>query len=300
MARKKRRITEIKINNQPKPSYYFQENNETTLKCPQCQTEFIPRTFQPIRYQSGVRVEGYLHDQIQAFWITYCIECGYILHFAMEIIHKERIYQSGRETPQTTNNIKIYAPPCQIYKVYLEELWVKINSILDHQLTKSPLKQFLEIYDIDTTQPEHLANPFKFLVRFISSIEKFHDMIHGKENIKEMPVKIKELSLSAKTKSHLINLNKIRNKVVHDGMDLDTEDISMIFNSYLLFINDLLINEFRSVLDQIINENIIKQITNLDICSEFHFYFAKVFDSYFRSSKINQKIKENLSNPLYC
>ena len=83
----------------------------------------------------------------------------------------------------------------------------------------SRLKQvdFMGWVELCKIKPEK----FKFVVRFIARLGNFHDKMFGKDDEKDMPLKIKEFCFPSRLEKQLLSMNLLRNKITHKEMNLE-------------------------------------------------------------------------------
>ncbi|MHA2088307.1 MAG: hypothetical protein ACW972_08515, partial [Promethearchaeota archaeon] len=120
------------------------------LKCPVCNTKFIPRTFYPeeaiFSTSDGKKLSGfngYISSRgvkpievILSSWITYCPKCNYVLKFVKEIVKKEKIQAQRPGVKEITEKYNNYyfGFPFEDYSQYLATIVEKIKVDIEDSL----------------------------------------------------------------------------------------------------------------------------------------------------------------------
>ena len=193
------------------------------LKCPVCNTKFIPRTFYPeeaiFSTSDGKKLSGFNGyisssgvkptEVILSSWITYCPNCNYVLKFVKEIVKKEKIQSQValvKDIKEKYNNY-YFGFQFEDYSLYLQNVSEKVKSTIETSLKNLNLSAFENMHEIKET--------FKLLVRFYANLENYCNSQFSEENDKELEDKIKLLDLSADLEKILLELNEIREKTIH-------------------------------------------------------------------------------------
>ena len=122
---------------------------------------------------------------------------------------------------------------------------------------------------------------FKFLARFFSNLEYYHGIKCGADKDKDMPVKIRELHFPLALEKTLIKYNRIRNKCIHQGYELNQKDKERLVVFYFQFLIAFFEKEIKPIVDsmQRIQRISLKEYFNLVAGIRFyiHTYFENGF-----------------------
>lgn len=239
--------------------------------CPLCGSQFIPESFnlenptlEPEWYKDERMDMGGISRQliirpftlIRRFWVTYCTQCGYILKFAAEIWKKKLVRNPTRIGMGTSaefeelgktykhNFYSIEKP----YMDYLDYFGEKLNNIqedIKKVLDEIKIVEWGNIYK--DWKDNKTIDAFKFLVRFISSLDDYHKSQFKNDIKKEMPDKIKELNFPEALSESLVKINNIRNKAVHGGYELDEQDENIIDETFFELIYNLVLKQLEKL-----------------------------------------------------
>jgi len=69
---------------------------------------------------------------------------------------------------------------------------------------------------------------FRFLLRFITILSNLHDKLYGRDEKKDMPIKIKRFSFDLSLEKMLISVNRVRNDISHK--DMKEQEINLLLN----------------------------------------------------------------------
>jgi len=274
------------------------------LICKYCNEEFVPRTFheiiplypypgkyQVLRYDSYFKREKPFEVIIQQ-WVTYCPSCRSIIKFAKQIGKLVKNYRD-----QNPDNVELkYVPedfekPCSIYPEYLEDIITELQKRIEIYFNEININSWLYLYSREDQQGDH----FKFLVRFIAKIESYHESQFGIQKDKDMPIKVKELKLPKDLEEDLINLNTVRNNIVHHGYELTENDHKMILENYSNFIKYLLNRFIKPEITKIITESGYDFLDLKDVNQEVIFYLKKIF---YEKYSFNMNLFNTMIRPL--
>ncbi len=239
------------------------------ITCPLCGSQFIPESFhlekpslEPKWYKSERMDFGRGSYQlnirpftlIRRFWVTHCTECGYILKFAAEIGKKELVDdptgkggsgEFGEFGKTFTHNFYSIENPYMDYLDYFVEKLNIIQEDIKKVLDEIKMAEWGSIYK--DWKENKTIDSFKFLVRFISSLDDYYKSQLGNDVKKEMPDKIKELNFSEALSESLIKINNIRNKAVHKGYELDDQDDNTIDETFFQFMFNLVLKQLKKL-----------------------------------------------------
>ncbi|MBD3212672.1 MAG: hypothetical protein GF311_08685 [Candidatus Lokiarchaeota archaeon] len=183
-------------------------------------------------------------------WVTLCQNCGNNLYFASKVAVKKSIKNteidpSVREFGKGYYyEILTYPPPYYDYNKYYEELLndyiLKIdNAIEDINLQK--LSGLLKRWK------EGNIEIFKYIIKFNTQVEKYCNEHIENFSDKPMPQKIEECEFSSELESKLKEINRLRNKLVHDDYELDDNNMELIIEGFYLLIKELLLRELLPI-----------------------------------------------------
>jgi hypothetical protein len=276
------------------------------IKCPVCESKFIPRTFYPEnaifsspdgkRFYSGF--EGYINaggikppEVVLGYWITYCPKCNYILKFVKEIVKKEKVHVHSSKITELTEKYNNYYFGFEFgdYSQYLKEVSQKVQAQIQETLQSINFEIWEKLYS--------LKDNFKFLVRFFTNLEYYCDNLRGLKDIGDMPNKIKKLRLPKEVELVLLQLNNIKNEIVKGDYELSDEENQMIEMILVRFVLYLI----NSHIKPLINEDLIKngyEFINLkDLSDEIKLYLASYLYSSFNSDpRSSHEIKKFLED----
>lgn len=227
------------------------------LKCPVCNSKFIPRTFYPeesiFSTSDGKNLSGfngYISSRgvkpievILSSWITYCPKCNYVLKFVKEIVKKEKIQAQRPEVKEITEKYNNYyfGFPFEDYSQYLAMVVEKIKMDIDTSLKDLNLAAFENMYEI--------KDAFKLLVRFYANLENYCNSQFSAEINKDLENKIKALELSVEMEKILLELNEIRDKAIHSDYELSRNDENKVNRAVVGFILNLVEKHIKPLID---------------------------------------------------
>jgi len=236
------------------------------IKCPICNFNFIPEGF-------DIELANFTHKQygnperknffknlkirplteIHNYWITNCPNCKYIFRFIksaeMKEIVDEPTGEGGRIEFSEYNKIYKYnhyeyEKPYMDYNDYFIEKFNYIQEDIKKVLNEIKIAEWGNIYkDWDN----NTIDSFKFLVRFISSLDLYYKSQFDNDVKKEMPDKIKELNFPEDLTESLIKINNIRNKAVHGGYELDEQDENTIDETFFQLMFNLVLKQLEKL-----------------------------------------------------
>ncbi len=228
------------------------------LKCPLCNTKFIPRTFYPeeaiFSVSDGKKLSGFNGyisssgvkptEVILGSWITYCPSCNYVMKFVKEIVKKEKIQSHAviSKNIKEKYNSYFFGFPFEDYSQYIANVAEKIKNNIENSLKKLDLTVWESMYEIDDT--------FKLLVRFYANLENYCDSQISPPNGKDLPTKIKLLNLSSKLETTLLELNQVRNQTIHSAYELSDEDKEKINEVVINFTLNLIKKHIKPLIEE--------------------------------------------------
>jgi len=255
---------------------------KSKLKCPMCETKFIPESFHIesvvfdyhdgygnniMQYQNVLdKLKLKPHKLIRKTWVTLCPECNYLLRFAAEVGKKElaaedlppNTFKFNEFNKQFTYNFYTYNKPYMDYNDYINEKIDEIIEKIKYEFEKLRFAEWGNIYKAWTQSKE--IDSYKFLIKFISNLEKYCESVDNKLHGQDMPIKFKALNLSSELESDLLDINKIRNDMVHHDFQLSQNDEQKI---------DI---TFSKLLYEIVLKNLkVLNLNNIQIEGEYSF-----------------------------
>ena len=263
------------------------------LKCPVCNTKFIPRTFYPeeaiFSTSDGKKLSGfngYISSRgvkpmevILSSWITYCPSCNYVLKFVKEIVKKEKIQSQSalvKDIKEKYNNY-YFGFPFEDYSQYLQNVAEKVKSTIESSLKNLNLSAFENMHEIKET--------FKLLVRFYANLENYCNSQFSEEIDKDLEDKIKLLDLSADLEKTLLELNEIRDKTIHSDYELSDDDKAKVNRAVTSF----MLNRIEKHIKPLINGKKLKSKYNYvdirDLNSEIKIYLNGYFRNIFNNGR---------------
>ncbi|MFX1366944.1 MAG: hypothetical protein ACFFCE_19870 [Promethearchaeota archaeon] len=298
------------------------------FKCPNCQNQFIPESINQekvinihkyprsshIVEKNGelmIRSPNNVFKGIDQFiikpnnivltnWIITCPECSYISRFIAEEAIK-RISEDDIGLSEYNKKfkyfIKNYPKPYKDYTEHFLGFTNKIKNKIINALDEINLNAWSQ--DLNDWKAEKIES-FKFFVRLISSLDGYYKIRKKNENNKkEMPEKIKELNLPNELKEKLINMNHLRNKAVHDGYELNQDEVLNCYDGMVEFLEYIIIQHLTPLnLSEI---KIPKEINFLDpsyVRREIWLFLMRFFNEIKISnlkSRISDSILKNLN-----
>ncbi len=239
------------------------------LKCPLCDTRFIPRTFYPeeATFFSGGKLlsgfNGYISSNgvkppevILSSWITYCPNCNYVMKFAKELVKKEKIQTPGlalKDVKEKYNNY-YFGFPFEDYTQYLSGVSEKVKTSISKSLKGIDLNIWESMYEIEDT--------FKLLVRFYANLEKYCDAQLSDKINEDLPSKIKNLKLMSELENQLLELNEIRKQTIQGNYELNSGDKEKVYHAVVNFTLSLIEKHVKPVVD---GEKLKSKYTYVDI-----------------------------------
>jgi len=132
---------------------------------------------------------------------------------------------------------------------------------------------------------------FRFLLRFITILSNLHDKLYGRDEKKDMPIKIKRFSFDLSLEKMLISVNRVRNDISHK--DMKEQEINLLLNHTFSKIKGC----YFHVLVFLVNKQIFSvakqdKIENVkDYTEKARDYIIKTYFTSFSASDL-KKIKE--------
>ena len=263
------------------------------LKCPVCNTKFIPRTFYPeeaiFSTSDGKKLSGfngYISSRgvkpmevILSTWITYCPSCNYVLKFVKEIVKKEKIQSQNvvaKDIKEKYNNY-YFGFPFEDYSQYLQNVAGKVKTTIESALNKLNLSAFENMHEITDT--------FKLLVRFYANLENYCNSQFSEEDDKNLVEKIKLLELSTDLEEILIELNEIKEKTIHSDYELSNSDKLKVNRAVTGFVLDRIEKHIKPLVNGKKLKNKYSYVDMRDLNSEIKIYLNKYFSNIFSNGR---------------
>ena len=265
------------------------------LKCPLCNSKFIPRTFYPeeaiFSVSDGKKLSGFNGyisssgvkptEVILGSWITYCPSCNYVMKFVKEIVKKEKIQTHNmisKNIKEKYNNY-YFGFPFEDYSQYITEVAEKIKENIESSLEKLDLTIWENMYEIDDT--------FKLLVRFYANLENYCDSQISPPNGKDLPTKIKLLNLSSSLETTLLELNEVKNQTIHSAYELSNEDKEKINKVVINFTLNLIKKHIKPLIEEKTLKSNYMYADLRDIYSEIKVFISGYLTKIFNNGKSN-------------
>lgn len=282
-------------------------NKKEKLKCPLCNTKFIPRTFYPeeATFSSDGKLlsgfNGYISSSgvkpsevILGSWITYCPNCNYVMKFVKEIVKKEKIQSpttiATKEIKEKYNNY-YFGFPFEDYSQYLSGVSEKVKANIKKSLKGVDLNIWENMYEIEDT--------FKLLVRFYANLEKYCDAQLPNNDEKNLPIKIKMLKLLPDLENLLLDLNEIRKQTIQGNYELSSGDKEKVNTAIVNFTLNLIEKHIKPVVDGKKLKTKYNYIDIKDLNSEIKVFLNGYLNGLFNHGKsANNKVRSFLDNLL--
>ncbi|MFX1375254.1 MAG: hypothetical protein ACFFA0_05530 [Promethearchaeota archaeon] len=263
------------------------------LKCPVCNSKFIPRTFYPeeaiFSTSDGKKLSGFNGyisssgvkptEVILSSWITYCPGCNYVLKFVKEIVKKEKIQSqkvATKDIKEKYNNY-YFGFPFEDYSQYLQNAAKEVKATIESSLNKLNLSVFENMREIKDT--------FKLLVRFYANLENYCNSQYSEEENKNLEEKIKLLELSTDLEDILLELNEIKNKSIHSDYDLSDSDKAKVNKAVTGFMLNRIEKHIKPLIDSKKLKNKYSYIDLRDLNSEIKIYLNGYFGNIFNNGR---------------
>ncbi|MFX1312032.1 MAG: hypothetical protein ACFFHD_05420 [Promethearchaeota archaeon] len=270
------------------------------LKCPVCDSTFIPRTFYPeeaiFSTHEGKRLSGFNGyidssgvkpaEVILSSWVTYCPKCNYVMKFVKEIVKKEKIQNQSliAKDIKEKYNSYYFGFPFEDYTQYLTNAANKVTDTIKTSLRDLNLTTWENMYDFRDT--------FKLLVRFYANLENYCNSQLNLEKNKDLPTKIKSLNLSPELEENLLELNEMRNKTIHGEYELTPLDRDRINHVVIEFILNLVDTHISPLINNKKLKSKYSYIDLKDLNSEIKVFLNGYLNNIFNDGKIvNNQIK---------
>ncbi|MFX1317239.1 MAG: hypothetical protein ACFE9T_15360 [Promethearchaeota archaeon] len=267
------------------------------VKCPMCGKKFVPKFFhrEKVKYELGSTIyrikipkfknsneNGRPYNIVRRTWVTFCPKCKYIIKFAAEVGKKEMLadFSSFLHLKEFKENGNIYEYNFYKYeKPYKETLYYNKklmedlrNSILNI-LGDLKLEQWGKLYKM--WKIDNDIDSFKFLIRFYSLILKHIEIPDFKINDEKYSERIKNLDISEDLKKDLLEMKKLRMKVVYEYYELNEKDEYFIQNIFVNLIFNLIFKKLEPLgLNSIYNKKDAEIIDNESLYSELKNLFG--------------------------
>jgi len=274
------------------------------IKCPVCDTEFIPKTFYPeetifttTEGKSYSGFDGYINlngvkppELILGKWVTYCTNCNYVLKFVKEIVRQEKIKsQSGKGTEiKSKYNNYYYGFPFGDYNQYLKEITEKVKDEINLELHNINFEVWENLYKVNDN--------FKFLVRFFANLEKYCNSSFNHQNGECLNSKIEKLNLPKDMKDTLLKLNTIREEIIHGDYEISPKEEEQINQILIKFIFYLINKHVKPIITQEKLENGYDFIELDDLKMEIKEYLANYLYSSFNSNHTSKNQIQGFMN----
>ena len=271
------------------------------IKCPMCGKKFVPKSFhrEKVKYEFGGTIyrikipkfknsneNGRPYNIVRRSWVTFCPKCKYIIKFVAEVGKKEMLaeFSSFLHLKEFKENGNIYEYNFYNFeKPYKETLYYnKIlveglrNSILN-TLKDLRLEHWGKLYKM--WRIENVIDSFKFLIRFFSLILKHFEIPNIKISNAKYSEQIKNLDISEDLKKDLLEIEKLREKVIYEYYDLNKVDENFIQNIFFNLTFDLIFKKLEPMgLNSIYNKKESEIIDNEILYSELKKIFGNYLD----------------------
>ena len=264
------------------------------IKCPLCSVEFIPRFFhlEKLKFEVSAPVHivnrfkfkstngGFQPPKIVSrTWVTTCPECKYIIKFAAEMGKKEFIDQDSRSIlnfREFKENGKHYEykfhnldKPYKEAYYYNKDLIAQLKEMIVKALDDLVLSDWGFLYKMWKIDAE--IDSFKFLIRFLSYIEKYIASLKISTGLDTTIAKIGALYLPYEIKENIMSLIRIREKAVQEYYELTTKDEELLRKTYIDLTMELIFQELATL--QLNKANIKEDPLALD--KEFYYLELK-------------------------
>lgn len=191
--------------------------------------------------------------EIRNYWVTNCPNCSYILRFIRSAGVKEIVDEptgkGGSGEFNEYNRIYKYnyyehEKPYMDYNDYFEEITGEIKNKIVNAFNIIKIEDWRELC---SNRRSKTLDGFKFMIRFISYLEKYCNSQIENTSDKEvdMPIKIKKLNFPEDLENSLIEINKIRNKAVHGTYELSPDDDIKIDDTFAQLLLNLIIKQIK-------------------------------------------------------
>ena len=240
------------------------------IKCPLCSGKFIPRFFHREKLNFEVSAPVHIINKfkfkslnggfqppniVRRSWVTICPECNYIIKFAAEMGKKEFLDQDSKSIlhfREFNEDGKRYE-----YKFYNLEKPYKDAHYYNTDLVEDLKKRILKVLD-DLVLPDwgflykmwkidSQIDSFKFLIRFLSYIEKYVASLKISIDLDSTIAKIGALYIPYEIKENIISLIRIQEKAVSNYYDLSKKDEELLKNTYIELSMELIFQEMTSL-----------------------------------------------------
>ena len=281
-------------------------NKKEKLKCPLCETKFIPRTFYPeeASFTSDGKLlsgfNGYISSSgvkpsevILSSWITYCPNCNYVMKFVKEIVKKEKIQTAGiptKEIKEKYNNY-YFGFPFEDYSQYLSGVSEKVKDSIKKSLSGVDLNIWESMYEIEDT--------FKLLIRFYANLEKYCDAQLQNDIDEDLTTKIKLLKLVPDLENLLIELDEIRKQTIQGNYELSPGDKEKVNTAVVNFTLNLIEKHIKPVIQEKKLKSKYMYVDIKDLNSEIKVFLNGYLNGLFNHGKsANKQIRTFLDNLL--
>lgn len=282
-------------------------NKKEKLKCPLCNSKFIPRTFYPeeatFSTSEGKLLSGFNgyisstgvkpSEVILGSWITYCPNCNYMMKFVKEIVKKEKIQSQnivGTDIKEKYNNY-YFGFPFEDYSHYLSGVSEKVKVSIKKSLKGIDLNIWESMYEIEDT--------FKLLVRFYANLEKYCDAQLPNNTNEDLPTKIKLLKLLPDLENILIELNGIRKQTIQGNYELASHDKEKVINAVVNFTLNLIEKHIKPIIDGKKLKTKFNYVDIKDLNSEIKVFLNGYLNGLFNHGKsANNQVRSFLDNLL--
>jgi thiol-disulfide isomerase/thioredoxin len=281
-------------------------NKKEKLKCPLCNSKFIPRTFYP--EESTFSAEGKLLSGFNGYisskgvkpsevilnsWITYCPKCNYIMKFVKEIVKKEKIQSTtivAKDIKEKYNNY-YFGFPFEDYSQYLSGVTEKVKASIKKSLKGIDLNIWETMYEIEDT--------FKLFVRFYANLEKYCDAQLPNSVDKDLSTKIKLLKLLPDLESLLLELNEKRTQTIQGHYELSSSDKEKVNAAVVNFTLNLIEKHIKPEVDGKKLKAKYTYVDMKDLSSEIRIFLNGYLNGLFNHGKsANNQVRSFLDNLL--
>ncbi|MFX1418699.1 MAG: hypothetical protein ACFE9N_07250 [Promethearchaeota archaeon] len=235
------------------------------MKCPVCDFNFIPESFQfekisfdqlttkgeLIEFLNGKhQLELKPFTSVKGSFVTYCPQCGYLMKFAAEIGRKELL-----EDPSLIKKLGAIKEFGKVYKYQFDSTGKPYMDYSDYFIEKvDNIKKHIKdaLYEVNFEhwvtyykkwKQDKTIDSFKFLIHFYSTLVDYLDSQIEDHNNKTIAQKIEELNLPKNLELLTKSVKDLRNKIAHDAYELDEKEEALIESTFTQFMRYLIVKQ---------------------------------------------------------
>lgn len=215
------------------------------------------------------------------------------MRFKKTVAHLKKIYRSSPTNIESKYEEVEFGKPVAEYMDYLNDVMVELKNNITQKFEEISLSTFINLFLNDNEGKAYEKDDFKFLIRFIAIIETFHDKSLGKDDNLTLPDKLNRLDFPSELKDELVQLNSLRNRIVHKGYEMAEEEGTQIYDTYYEFIKYLLDKKIKPLIDKELQDSGYQFLEIKDIYQEISIYLQKYFYEQFSpNTAIFRKVRE--------